>query len=129
MPWNTGSPAASLPVLCAFEYSSLHLLLGSCFTPQGLRQFREIEGSLRAAGLIGHFEFIQDSALTGRRKPNAESYERAARALGLPLRTCWYVSDTTYDFHRGALALGLGAAIVFDPRSVWLPKPGETLGW
>lgn len=67
--------------------------------------------------LAGCFVAILDAAEEGIRKPHAEIYLRAARALGLPPETCIFIDDLTVNV-EGARAVGMEGLWfdVTDPR-------------
>jgi FMN phosphatase YigB (HAD superfamily) len=73
---------------------------------------------LAAAGLSHLFaaEFYSDEA--GPRKPNPRLAQRAADAIGVPIRDCWFVGDSVHRDIACARRAGTGAAILMrSPRT------------
>lgn len=74
-----------------------------------------VRASLQRAGLIDLFEFVIDSHEVGVAKPHPAIFEAALAEMGLEATEVWYVGDSLFHDVEGALAAGLGDALLVDP--------------
>ena len=74
-----------------------------------------VESRLRLTGLLPHFEFVIDSHLVGRSKPDPAIFAMALERMGVAPAAAWYVGDSPYHDVGGATAAGLAAAVLVDP--------------
>jgi predicted PurR-regulated permease PerM/phosphoglycolate phosphatase-like HAD superfamily hydrolase len=80
---------------------------------------RDTNEVIQRLGLRGYFKVIVTREDVRRRKPNAESIRRAAKALGHSPEQCIVVGDTPLDINAGKQvgALTVGVLSGLDPRS------------
>ena len=62
---------------------------------------------LADAGIAGRIDYAVFSSEVGRRKPDAEIFERALDVLGVPAEAALFVGDRLYEDVRGAAELGM----------------------
>jgi HAD superfamily hydrolase (TIGR01662 family) len=89
--------------------------------------FREF---LDSQGLAARFAVHLYSDEVGVRKPNPEMAERAASALGVPLKDCWFVGDQLWRDVLCARRAGVGTVIqVHEPNHPPTEHDRPIEGW
>jgi putative hydrolase of the HAD superfamily len=73
-----------------------------------------VEGVLETVGLRPHFEFVVDSEVVGKEKPDPEIFLDGVRRMGLEPRQCLYVGDLYPVDYLGATRAGM-EAVLLDP--------------
>jgi HAD superfamily hydrolase (TIGR01549 family) len=83
--------------------------------------------ALAAAGLLGYFDVIVDSALAGVEKPDPAIFRPALEALGVPPDEALYVGDLYEVDVVGAQAAGI-PAVLLVPKDAAAPDGCATVG-
>jgi putative hydrolase of the HAD superfamily len=86
-----------------------------------------VEEALAAAGLLGYFDVIVDSALAGVEKPDPAIFRPALEALGVPPEEALYVGDLYEVDVVGAQAAGI-PAVLLVPKDAAAPDGCATVG-
>jgi putative hydrolase of the HAD superfamily len=86
-----------------------------------------VEEALGAAGLLGYFDVIVDSALAGVEKPDPAIFRPALEALGVPPEDALYVGDLYEVDVLGAQAAGI-PAVLLVPEDAAAPDGCATVG-
>jgi putative hydrolase of the HAD superfamily len=86
-----------------------------------------VEEALGAAGLLGYFDVIVDSALAGVEKPDPAIFRPALEALGVPPEEALYVGDLYEVDVLGAEAAGI-PAVLLVPKDAAAPDGCATVG-
>lgn len=66
-----------------------------------------LRGELEESGIAERIDYAVFSSEVGRRKPDAEIFERALDALGIAAEAALFVGDRLYEDVRGASELGM----------------------
>ncbi|CAN5319824.1 hypothetical protein BH18ACT12_BH18ACT12_24600 [soil metagenome] len=77
-------------------------VVSNAFDPPAL-----LHRDLADAGIAERIDYAVFSSEVGRRKPDAEIFERALDALGVPAEAALFVGDRLYEDVRGAAELGM----------------------
>jgi putative hydrolase of the HAD superfamily len=85
-----------------------------------------VEEALRAAGLLGYFDVIVDSAVAGVEKPDPAIFRPALEALGVPPEDTLYVGDLYEVDVVGAQAAGI-PAVLLVPKEAAAPDGCATV--
>jgi putative hydrolase of the HAD superfamily len=86
-----------------------------------------VEEALAAAGLLGYFDVIVDSALAGVEKPDPAIFRPALEALNVPPEDALYVGDLYEVDVLGAQAAGI-PAVLLVPNDAAAPDGCATVG-